>query len=83
MKLCDRCPDAAACLLDCLGKACRDSRKKNRPDLKPTTAELLCAEDLHGMADMIAAYAEECGAGALMGLSHSGVLRWLEQEHDG
>lgn len=31
MKVCDRCPGACGCLLNYLGKACENWRKKNAP----------------------------------------------------
>ena len=39
MKLCDRCPLAGGCLLNYLGKACRNARKKNAPDMVLTNAD--------------------------------------------
>ena len=59
MKMCDRCPGAANCLLDYNGKACDNWRKKNAPGVVYSNADRIRAMSDNELADMFAQFAEE------------------------
>ena len=80
MKLCDRCPLAGTCLLDYLGKACRNARKQDCPDIIPTVAETFHNMDTEQLARAFADYAAKEGAAHIIGMRVRPIKEWLELE---
>lgn len=58
MKLCDRC-QVPGCLLNYLGKACENARKKECPDVQPNRAEIISDMSLDEMATQLVPMFEE------------------------
>ncbi len=84
MKLCDRCPGAGNCLLNYLGKACCNWRKKNAPDVVLTNADRIRAMSDEELAVFLnepfcdKRTHEECTV-SYCGICHQCVLDWLQQ----
>lgn len=76
MKLCDRCP-VSGCLLDYLGVACQNARKKECPNIQPNRAELIANMTVDEMAtDMVGAILYDlCEDGVP---SKERIKEWLE-----
>lgn len=55
MKLCNRCPQSGTCLLDYMGKCCKDLRRKNCPDVLLNNYERVTEMGKEEMADLLVA----------------------------
>lgn len=72
MKLCDRCPIAAGCCLDYLGKACEDARHEADPSLVPNNGELMYGLEPMALATFLSRMPRSMGPGE--------IHQWLMME---
>lgn len=79
MKLCDRCPLAARCSLDYLGRACRHARAENAPWLEPNNAEVLSNMDVDSLAQILYSveYRRAIDGGGARWQTPDDVIDWL------
>lgn len=81
MKVCDRCPGYGSCLLNYLGKACDQWRKKNAPDVFATNADRIRAMSDEELANLLTSFSHNA-----VWISESGrqicyekYQKWLQQ----
>ena len=53
MKLCERCPQSATCLLDYMGNCCKELRKKNCPGVRLNNYERVTQMSKEELAEFI------------------------------
>ena len=80
MSVCDRCPGAGGCLLDYMGTACKNWRKKNAPEVLATMGDVARKADDDELARILCT-AEFCGCCDYE--RENGMCRYIEDHPAG